>query len=150
MRISPGTAVVFERWGREEALTGVVRRVEPVAFTKVSALGVEEQRVWVIVEFTSSSALWQRLGDRYRVEASFILWQEQDVLQLPASSLFRDQRQDGWAVFVVEDGIASRRSVDIGRSNGLAAQVLGGVGEGTQVVVHPDDRLYDGVRVVTR
>ena len=150
VRISPGTAVVFERWGREEALTGVVRRVEPVAFTKVSALGVEEQRVWVIVEFTSSSALWQRLGDRYRVEASFILWQEQDVLQLPASSLFRDQRQDGWAVFVVEDGIASRRSVDIGRSNGLAAQVLGGVGEGTQVVVHPDDRLYDGVRVVTR
>ncbi|MCB1888792.1 MAG: HlyD family efflux transporter periplasmic adaptor subunit [Rhodocyclaceae bacterium] len=148
VRVAPGTPVVFRRWGSDEALEGVVRRVEPVGFTKVSALGVEEQRVWVIVDFTSPREDWQRLGDGYRVEASFIVWQADDVLQVPASSLFRDG--DGWAVFVVDDGIAIRRAVDIGRKNGLAAQVLGGIEAGEAVIRHPDDRLRDGVRVVTR
>lgn len=148
VRIAPGTRVVFERWGREEALTGVVRRVEPVGFTKVSALGVEEQRVWVIVDFTAPRELWQRLGDGYRVEASFILWEGNDVLQIPASSLFRDGT--AWAAFVVQEGRAVKRRVEIGQRSGLAAQVLSGIGEGERVIVHPDDRLRDGVRVTMR
>jgi HlyD family secretion protein len=148
VRIRPGTRVVFERWGGETPLEGVVRVVEPAGFTKVSALGVEEQRVWVIVDFTSPREHWQRLGDGYRVEASFILWEGNDVLQIPASSLFRDG--NGWAAFVVQEGKAVKRRVEIGQRSGLAAQVLSGIGEGEQVVVHPDDRLREGVRVATR
>lgn len=131
--------MLFERWGGDKSLEGVVRVVEPAGFTKVSALGVEEQRVWVIVALTSPREAWLRLGDGYRVGASFILWEHQDVLQIPASSLFRES--EGWAV---------RRRVEIGRRSGLAAQVLAGVAEGERVVVHPDDRLHDGVRVTTR
>lgn len=148
VRIGPGTRVLFERWGGDRPLEGVVRRVEPAGFTKVSALGVEEQRVWVIVAFTSPHDQWQRLGDGYRVEASFIVWEGRDVLQIPASSLFRDG--GGWAAFVVEDGRAVKRRVEIGQRNGLAAQVRSGIGEGERVVVHPDDRLKEGVRVTTR
>ena len=145
VRIGPGTRVVFERWGREQALTGMVRRVEPVGFTKVSALGVEEQRVWVIVAFTSPREVWQRLGDGYRVEARFILWEANDVLQIPASSLFRDGF--AWAAFVVQEGKAAKRHVEIGQRSGLAAQVLSGIAEGERVIVHPDDRLREGARV---
>lgn len=148
VRIRPGTRVLFERWGGDGALEGKVRVVEPAGFTKVSALGVEEQRVWVIADFTSPAGQWQRLGDGYRVEASFMLWEGEDVLQVPASALFRDG--DGWAVFAVEDGRAVRRSVDTGQRNGLAAQVLGGLKEGDRVIVHPDDRLSDGVKVSGR
>ncbi|BAL23986.1 efflux RND transporter periplasmic adaptor subunit [Azoarcus sp. KH32C] len=147
VRIAPGTRVLFERWGGEGALEGVVRVVEPAGFTKVSALGVEEQRVWVIANFTSPPAQWQRLGDGYRVEASFIVWEDKDVLQIPASALFRDG--DGWAAFVIEGGRAVKRRVEPGQRNGLSAQVLSGVKEGEQVVVHPDDRLRDGARVTT-
>ncbi|MCM2312808.1 MAG: efflux RND transporter periplasmic adaptor subunit [Steroidobacteraceae bacterium] len=148
VRIQPGTRVLFERWGGDGALEGKVRVIEPAGFTKVSALGVEEQRVWVIVDFTSPAEQWQRLGDGYRVEASFVLWEEKDVLQVPASALFRDG--DGWAVFAVEDGHAVRRRVETGQRNGLAAQVLSGLAEGASVVVHPDDRLRDGVKVSGR
>lgn len=146
VRIHPGTRVSFERWGGEGALLGVVRVVEPAGFTKVSALGVEEQRVRVIVSFTSDAAA--RLGDGYRVEAGFILWEANDVLQIPASALFRDG--DGWAVFAVEQGRAVRRRVAIGQRSGLAAQVLSGIAAGERVIVHPDDRVTDGRRVATR
>jgi HlyD family secretion protein len=148
VRIRPGTRVLFERWGGDGALEGVVRVVEPAGFTKVSALGVEEQRVWVIVDFKSPSEQWQRLGDGYRVEASFVLWEGEDVLQVPASALFRDS--EGWAVFAVEEGRAVRRRVDTGQRTGLVAEVLGGLAEGDRVVVHPDDRLRDGVAVSGR
>ena len=148
VRIGPGTRVVFERWGGEHTLEGVVRLIEPVGFTKVSALGVEEQRVWVIVAFTSPPALWQRLGDGYRVEANFILWEANDVLQIPASALFRDG--SGWAAFVVEQGKAVKRRVDIGQRNGLSAQALSGIRDGEHVIVHPDDRLREGVSVTAR
>lgn len=148
VRIQPGSLVLFERWGGEQPLEGVVRIVEPAGFTKVSALGVEEQRVWVIVALTSPRELWQRLGDGYRVEASFILWEHPDVLQIPASSLFHER--EGWAVFVVSDGKALKRRVEIGQKSGLAAQVMSGLSAGERVVVHPDDRLRDGVRVATR
>ncbi|NMG73369.1 efflux RND transporter periplasmic adaptor subunit [Aromatoleum diolicum] len=148
VRISPGTRVLFERWGGEGALEGVVRVIEPAGFTKVSALGVEEQRVWVIVAFTSPSAQWQRLGDGYRVEASFILWEDKDVLQIPASALFRDG--SGWAAFVVEQGKAVKRRIEPGQRNGLIAQALSGIREGEQVIVHPDDRLREGASVTAR
>ena len=148
VRIQSGTRVVFDRWGGEGALEGVVRVVEPAGFTKVSALGVEEQRVWVIVAFTSPASQWQRLGDGYRVEASFILWEGQDILQIPASALFRDGQ--GWAVYGVEQGQAVKRNVQVGQRTGLSAQILSGVQAGNQVVNHPDDRVRDGVRVVLR
>lgn len=99
VKIKPGTTVLFERWGGDAPLTGVVRTVEPQAFTKVSSLGVEEQRVLVIADFTSLPESWQKLGDSYRVEARFIIWEGKDVLQVPAGALFRQGEQ--WAVFVV-------------------------------------------------
>ncbi|MBI2779533.1 MAG: HlyD family efflux transporter periplasmic adaptor subunit [Gammaproteobacteria bacterium] len=148
VRIRPGTRVIFERWGGEGTLEGVVRVTEPAGFTKVSALGVEEQRVWIIVTFTSPREQWQRLGDGYRVEASFILWESSDILQIPASALFRDG--SGWAAFAVEQGKAAKRRVEIGQRNGLSAQVVSGINAGEQVIVHPDDRVREGVRVVAR
>lgn len=148
VRIHPGTRVVFERWGGEGTLEGVVRVVEPAGFTKVSALGVEEQRVWVIVTFTSPATQWQRLGDGYRVEASFILWEANDVLQIPASALFRDG--DGWAAFVVEQGKAVKRRVQTSHRNGLGAQVISGIKAGERVIVHPDDQVRDGGAVIAR
>jgi HlyD family secretion protein len=148
VRIQTGTTVLFDRWGGDGQLEGVVRTVEPVGFTKVSALGVEEQRVLVIADFTSPPERWQRLGDGYRVDASFVLWQEQDVLQVPASSLFRSR--GGWAVFVMEGGRAVLRPVEVGWRNGLVAQILGGVEAGERVINHPSDQVDDGRRVTSR
>jgi HlyD family secretion protein len=148
VRIAPGTAVLLERWGGEAILRGAVRVVEPAGFTKISALGVEEQRVRVIVDFTSPPEQWRRLGDGYRVEARFIVWEDPDVLQIPASSLFR--RNDGWAVFVIEDGRARLRAVEVGQRAGLRAQVLSGLKAGERLIAHPYDRIEDGVRVKPR
>lgn len=148
VRILPGTKVIFDRWGGGDTLAGIVRVVEPVGFTKISALGVEEQRVYVIADITSQPELWQRLGDGYRVEAKFILWEEADVLQIPASSLFR--YGEGWAVFVMDDGTAVRKSVEIGQRNGLSAQVLAGLSENQLVITHPDDSIEDGVNIYQR
>ncbi len=145
VRIQPGGAVQFQRWGGAQPLDGVVRVVEPTGFTKISALGVEEQRVWVIADLTSPREQWQQLGDGYRVEAHFILWEGQDVLQVPASALFH--HGDGWAVFVIRDSKARRVAVQIGHSNGLVTQVLSGIEAGDTVITHPDDRVEDGVRV---
>jgi len=148
VKLKPGMRVLFDRWGGEGYLQGVVRTIEPVGRTKVSALGVEEQRVLVICDFTSPYEKWQRLGDGYRVEARFVLWQADDVLQVPASSLFR--YQDGWAVFVISDGRAQRRQVDIGQRNGLSAQVVDGLKPGEQVINHPSDEVENGRRVKIR
>lgn len=145
VKIKPGMKVLFDRWGGEAPLEGIVRIIEPVGFTKVSALGVEEQRVLVISDITSPAEQWKRVGDGYRVEARFILWHEDDVLQIPASSLFRYQQ--GWAVFVVENNHAKRRVVKVGQRNGLVAQILEGISEGESVVNHPSDDVEDGRRV---
>ena len=146
--IRPGTPVIFERWGGDTPLEGLVRFVEPTGFTKVSALGVEEQRVFVITDITSKKTLWERLGDGYRVEARFIIWQGTDVLQLPSSALFRFN--DGWAVFVMEDDKAYRRIVEIGKRGGLFTEVISGIDEGTRVITHPDDKISDGRSVTLR
>lgn len=148
VKIVPGAKVLLDRWGGEGTLQGAVRVVEPSGFTKVSALGVEEQRVRVIVDFTSPREQWQRLGDGYRVEAIFVVWEGADVLQLPASALFR--HNNGWAAFVVEDGRARLRPLKIGQRSGLRAQVLEGIKAGETVVTHPDDKVRDEVRVKPR
>jgi HlyD family secretion protein len=145
VRVHPGTRVLFERWGGDGALQGEVKRVEPAGFTKVSALGVEEQRVWTIVAITSPRPDWHSLGDGYRVEASFIVWEQRDVLQVPASALLRDGAH--WAAFVVQAGRARLRHLQPGVGNGLRTQVLSGLAAGERVIAHPDDRVRDGVRV---
>jgi HlyD family secretion protein len=137
--------VIFERWGGEP-LEGRVRVIEPAGFTKVSALGVEEQRVWVIADIVAPPQQWERLGDGYRVEARFVLWEADDVLQAPDSALFR--HGEDWAVFVVEQGRARRQSIQVGRRNGLVAQILGGLEPGDRVIAHPPTELEDGDRIV--
>jgi len=148
VKIEPGARVEFHRWGGEQPLSGVVRVVEPTGFTKISALGVEEQRVLVISDIVSPRADWTRLGDGYRVEAAFILWQDDDVLKTPSSALFR-QGTD-WATYVLEDGRARLHHVDIGRRSGLEVQVLDGLASGARVIVHPGDDVTDDVRVRAR
>jgi len=148
VRIRPGTPVRFERWGGDVPLEGKVRLVEPVGFTKVSALGVEEQRVLVLVEITSPRAVRMGIGYGYRLEASFILWEEKEVLQVPEGALFRTGNR--FAVYVVEKGRAKARPVEIGRRNGLAAQMLSGVKEGEAVILHPGDTVSDGKKVRLR
>ena len=145
VRIEPGGRVLFERWGGDEELEGVVLTVEPTGFTKISALGVEEQRVRVIADISSPPATWQRLGDGYRVEARFVVWEREDALTVPASALFR--RDEGWAVFVVEAGRAKLQPVRLGPGSGLLTEVLEGLSAGDVVIVHPDDAVEDGVRV---
>lgn len=148
VKIKPGMKVLFERWGGESPLEGKVRTIEPIAFTKISALGVEEQRVLIISDFISPAEQWQRLGDGYRVEARFILWHQKEVLQVPASSLFR--YKNGWALFAVENHRATLRAVKVGQRNGLVAQILAGVTGGEAVINHPSDEVEDGKRVTVR
>ena len=145
VRIKPGTRVLFKRWGQDEILQGVVRVVEPGGFTKISSLGVEEQRVMIIADITSGHEKWQALGDGYRLEAHFIIWEGKDILQVPASALFRQGGQ--WAVFVAERGKARKRAVEIGQRNGLAAQIISGLSEGEKIVAYPDDAISDGARI---
>ena len=148
VNIRPGTPVLFERWGGDVPLTGMVRIVEPEAFTKVSSLGVEEQRVLVIADITSLPESWKSLGDGYRVEASFIIWEGKDVLQVPASALFR--REAGWAIFVMKDKRAHLRAVQAGKQNGLTAEIISGVSDGDLVIIHPDESIKDKGRVRIR
>lgn len=145
VRVAPGTRVIIDDWGGDEVLEGRVRRVEPAGFMRVSALGVEEQRVPVLVEITSPRELWQSLGTGYRVEARFVLWEGEDVLQVPSSALFRTG--DDWQVFVVEDGRLSLRHVVPGRESGLMREISSGLSAGEVVVSHPSDRLEAGLRV---
>lgn len=148
VRIRPGSGVLFTRWGGEGTLEGKVRTVEPAGFTKVSALGVEEQRVLVIVDIVSPPERRRELGDGYRLEAAFFLWEGEDVLQVPSGTLFR--HGEGWAVFAAEKGRAVLRPVAVGQRSGQAAQVLSGLSEGESVVVHPSEEIRDGVRVRVR
>lgn len=148
VKITPGAKVILDRWGGDQAVEGRVRAVEPSGFTKISALGVEEQRVRVIVDFAAPRETWEPLGDGYRVEARFVLWEADDVLQLPTSALFR--QGEGWAVFAVEGGRARLTPVETGHRAGLATQVLSGLDAGVRVVSHPDDKIGDGTRVKPR
>ncbi len=145
VKIKTGMDVRFKRWGGEGYIKGVVRQIEPIGFTKVSALGVEEQRVWVISDFTSPLEQWQKLGDAYRVEAEFILWHEDDVLQVPSSAIFR--YENGWAVFTIKDNQARIQPVEIGKRNGLKVQILSGLEEHQKIINHPNESVEDGVSI---
>lgn len=148
VRVSPGAKVLIEQWGGGHALEGRVRRVEPSGFMKVSALGVEEQRVNVIIDFADPDAAGRALGDGYRVEVRIVVWREDDVLKVPTGSLFR--QQDAWAVFVVDNDTARLQQVDIGQRNQAEAQVLNGLSADQIVVLHPPDTLQDGAAVTLR
>ncbi len=143
--IRPGARVMLEQWGGPAPLQARVRLVEPSAFTKISALGVEEQRVYVIADFTEPIEKRPTLGDSYRVEARIVTWENPSALRAPAGALF--QRADGWQTFVVQGGRARLRDVKVGRSNGVETEVLDGLREGDQVVVYPGDKVSDGSRV---
>jgi HlyD family secretion protein len=145
--VAPGADVSIEEWGGEQPLRGRVSLVERAGFTKYSALGVEEQRVKVRVDLIEPTPPGRELGDRYRVEARIVTWRGDDVLQLPTGALFR--RGGDWMIFVVEDGTARLRKVEIAHNNGIAAEVLAGVPEGATVIVHPADQVRDGVSVTT-
>ncbi|MEM1414400.1 MAG: HlyD family efflux transporter periplasmic adaptor subunit [Myxococcota bacterium] len=152
VQIAAGAPVEIVRWGGEGALAAHVRRVEPSAFTKVRALGVEEQRVNVIIDLDAERESWAALGDGFRVEARIQLWRTEETLKVPASALFREG--EGWAVFIVDgganEGTARVRPVTLGRRNGFEAEVTDGLAAGDRVIVHPGDALADGSDVTWR
>lgn len=144
VRIRPGTRVLLEQWGEDQPLIGSVERVDPQGFVDISSLGVEERRVRVVVGFEAPSEAFT-LGSGYRLLARFIVWEGDNVLQVPTSALFRVA--DGWAVFIIENGRAVRRSVEIGQQAGLSTEITSGLSEGDQVIIHPASSLEDGSRV---
>ncbi|MGE3844807.1 MAG: efflux RND transporter periplasmic adaptor subunit [Vicinamibacterales bacterium] len=148
VRVKPGARALIEQWGGDGALEARVRRVEPSGFTKLSALGVEEQRVNVILDFANPSEAVAALGDAYRVEVRVVIWEAESVLTIPTGALFRSGT--AWAVYAVEDGRAQLRSVSLGHRTGQIAEITSGLVEGTVVVVHPGDTLTSGARVVPR
>ena len=149
VRIRPGHQVLIEQWGGDRTLTGRVRKVEPFGFTKISALGVEEQRVNVIVDFEDVREAWEALGDGYRVEIRVVIWEEDDVLKIPSSSLFRHGEK--WAVYTVDTlSVATLQEVEVGQRNAREAQVLKGLAEGDQVIAYPNDQIEAGVEVTPR
>ena len=148
VRVGASDRVLIEQWGGERPLAGRVRRVEPSGFTKISALGVEEQRVNVVIDLEDPAGEWSALGDAYRVEVRVVVWESDDVLKVPTSSLFRSG--DAWAVFAVREGRARLQPLNVGRRNGLEAEVTSGLDAGEQVVLHPSDAVVDGVRVAPR
>ena len=150
VKIKKGMTVLFKRWGGEGTLTGTVRVVEPAGFTKVSSLGVEEQRVLVIADITSPPETWRTLGDGFRLEAHFIVWEGENILQVPASALFRSERKKEWAVFVIDNGRARHRTVEVGQRNGLSAEIISGLKEKDKVIAHPDDAISDDTRIRPR
>ncbi len=144
-RVRPDMPVRLTGWGGDQVLEALVRRVEPAGFTRVSALGVDEQRVPVIIDFAQPEQAWRHLGVGYRVEAEFLLWRGEQVIQAPTSALFR--RDGQWQVFVIERNRARLRPVEVGRTSGLMAQILEGLDPGEKVITHPSERLRDGSRV---
>ena len=143
--IQPGTRVLLEHWGGETPLEARVRLVEPAAFTKVSALGVEEQRVNVVADIVTPVEQRRSLGDNFRVEARIVVWETDRALKTPAGTLFR--RGSDWAAFVVSAGRAQLRPVKVGRTSGTETQVLEGLKEGEQVILYPGDRIQPGQRI---
>ena len=142
VKVRPGARMLIEDWGGDAPLPARVRLVEPSGFTKLSALGVEEQRVNVIGDFVDSAL---PVADGYRVEARIVVWEATEVLKVPARALFR--RAGAWNVFVVDGGRAQHCVVEVGRRSATEAEVVGGVEEGARVILHPSDQLRDGVRV---
>lgn len=154
VKVRSGMEVLVKGWGgdlhgaEEQVLRARVRLLEPGGFTKISALGVEEQRVNVVIDPSEPLDDWRRLKGGYRVELRIVIWEEDDVLLVPTGALFREK--DAWAVFVVTNGFAEKREVSLGRQNGLEAEVLGGIERGEQVVLYPSELIKDGVSIEAR
>lgn len=142
VNVKPGSLVYLEGWGGDHLLRARVRLIEPAGFTKISALGVEEKRVNVIADFVDSP---DGLADGYRVETRIVTWQGQDVLKIPGSAAFREG--ETWRVFVIERGRAHRKTVRIGHRNQTEVEILQGLTEGQEVILHPSNQLKDGARV---
>ncbi|MFB3855143.1 MAG: efflux RND transporter periplasmic adaptor subunit [Vicinamibacterales bacterium] len=147
VRIRPGMPVLVEQWGGGRTLRARVRRVEPAGFMKISALGVEEQRVWVVIDFENPEDA-KALGDAYRVETRVVVWEQPDVLQVPTSAVFRQEGQ--WAAYAVENGRAVLRRVRIGERNSTAVAIEEGLSANDRVILHPPDTVTDGVQVTAR
>lgn len=145
VNIAAGARVTFERWGGDRPFAGHVRLIEPAAFTRVSALGVEEQRVAVIIDLDTPPGERANLGDGYRLDAKIVVWEAADVRMAPSSAVFRSGGE--WAVYVVRDGRARLANVAVGRRNPTRVEITGGLEANDTVVVHPSDRLADGARV---
>lgn len=148
VKIRPGNAALIEHWGGGDPLPAMVQRVEPSGFTKISALGIEEQRVNVIIDFTGQAATRQPLGHGFRVEARIIIDEAKDAIRAPISALFR--QGDQWHLFVVEDGEAKLRPVQTGRRNDTHVEITGGLKPGETVILHPSNAIDDGTDVVKR
>ncbi|MFA7416814.1 MAG: HlyD family efflux transporter periplasmic adaptor subunit [Rhizobium sp.] len=145
VRIAPGSKAEIYDWGGDKALSATVRRIDPAGFTKVSALGIEEQRVNLVLDLEEKDP---RLGHGFRVYARLTLWQSDDTLQVPISALFRDGRQ--WSLFAARDGRAKQLPVEIGHMNDEVAELTGGLAEGDRVILHPSDMVSDGTLVEAR
>ncbi len=139
VRLKQGTRIKFNRWGGKLLLDGVVRRIEPVGFTKISALGVEEQRVLIVADIVTPGKYWDRLGDGYTVDASFIIWHKKEVLQVPASAVFRLRRD--WVLFTVVNKRAVLKRVTIGRRSGLMVEITSKFNSGMIIIKHPNDKI---------
>lgn len=148
VRIEPGAKASILRWGGQGELKAHVARVEPKAFNRISSLGVEEQRVNVVLDLDSPQESWSSLGDGYRIEASIVVWEEQDVLVVPVSAVFR--RDDSWTVLVVDGDVARLRTVEVGQRNGLEAGVVSGLETSDVVILHAGERVSDGTSVQPR
>ncbi|MFT4546076.1 MAG: HlyD family secretion protein [Verrucomicrobiales bacterium] len=149
IKIVSGASVRLEHWGGDGDLKGKVRLVEPSAFTKISALGVEEQRVWVIIDLVDPTAIRSTLGDAYRVEARITTANQTAVVKVPAGALFR-KNQETWAVFVAEDETAVLKEVQRGQTNGIETEITAGLSAGEKVILHPSDQIDAGVGIRPR
>ena len=148
VHIRPGAHAEIDGWGGDRPLPARVRLIEPSAFTRVSALGVEEQRVNVVLDLQDPPTVWSALGDGYRVEARIVVWEQESVLQVSSSALFR---HDGaWAAWAVEGGRAKRRTVTVGRQGGLVTEIVGGLRAGQKAIEHPSDSVEEGIQLVAR
>jgi HlyD family secretion protein len=145
VRVKPGARAMIEQWGGDKELAARLRRVEPAGFTKISALGDEEQRVNVVLDFVDSTAAFAALGDAYRVEVRIVIWEAAEVLKIPTSALFREGER--WAVYRVEGDRARRTIVELGHQTGQEAEVTGGLAGDARVILHPGDTLKEGARV---
>jgi HlyD family secretion protein len=148
VRVAPGARVIGEGWGGPVPLEGRVRFIEPAGFTKVSALGVDEQRVNIHIDLLEPADCWSRLGDGFAVDVRIVVAERADALTLPAGALFRNG--DGWAIFAIESNVARLRSVDVGLRAGYDVEIVRGIREGEEVVLHPPEKVSDGARVRPR
>ncbi|MDJ0917578.1 MAG: HlyD family efflux transporter periplasmic adaptor subunit [Woeseiaceae bacterium] len=148
VKVAAGDAAFIENWGGSDALEARVRRVEPFGFTKVSALGIEEQRVNVVLDILSPPEEWTRLGHGYQVDVRVVLWHEDNVLRVPMTALFRDGSD--WALFVNTNGLAEKRILEVGNTTSSQAQIIAGLEDGEEFVLYPGESVEEGVRIAAR